>query len=235
MRETSGHNYDIQHTPCRPVAKVKVRTELVLLSQVEHAGLISLASRKLPLRTRCDCCSVYVVRAHGLAPSRRKVDLSSLKRSGREAAGGRGCAGGRRVLPDGRGGFTIATSVGGAGPRASQQQQAQRGANSKRPRGVGAGAGRIETTQAAAAAAAVAAIPGVYRGVGYSVNGKKNGRKGGGVAGVRGKKGPSQQQQQQEEGRVNVGAKTKGLSNGGAGGGRSLEELMSGGLAAVRR
>ena len=172
-------------------------------------------------------------------PSRRKVDLSSLKRNGREAAAGNGVAGGRRVIPDGRGGFTIATSAGGAGSKASEEQQPQRGANSsKRSRGVGADGGRFENTRAAATAA-VAAIPAVYREAGYSVDGKKNGGKGGGATGVRGKKGPykqqQQQQQQEQKGRVDVGAKTKGLSNGGAGSGRSLEELMSGGLAAVRR
>eukprot|EP00752_Nemacystus_decipiens_P002134 g2035.t1 len=164
---------------------------------------------------------------------RRKVDLSSLKSGDNEAGVDIGGGGGRRVIPNGHGGFTIATSAGGAGLRAPQQQQKQRGASSKRSRGVGAGGGQFETAEAAAAA--VAAIPSVYREAESSMNGNKSGGKVGGAAGVKGKKKFTQQQPQQQKGRVSGGAKAKGLSNAGAGGGRTLEELMSGGLAAVRR
>lgn len=161
-------------------------------------------------------------------PSRRKVDLSSLKRGGKQAGGG----GGRRVASDGRGGYTIATSNGGAGSRAPQQQKQQRETSSTHPQGVGAGGGRFQTTEAAAA---VSAIPAVYSEAGSPVTGKKKRGTGGGAPGVRGKKGPAQYQHLQQKGRANGGAKTKGLSNGEAGSSRSLEELMSGGLAAVRR
>lgn len=141
------------------------------------------------------------------------------------AAGGNSGGGGRRILPDGRGGFTIATSTGGAGSRAPQQQQ-QPEAGNKRSRGVGTRGGRFETT----GDAAVAAVPAIYREAGFLVDGKKkNVGKGGGAAGVRVKKGPAQKQQQQQNKRE------KGLSSVGAASNRSLEELMSGGLAAVRR
>lgn len=163
-------------------------------------------------------------------PSRGKVDLSSLKqnRGGNKAMGGRpgGDGGGRRVIPDGRGGFTIATTP-----------QAQDFNSNKRSRGFegGGGGGR-----GAAVAAVAAAIPAVYREAGFSVSnlpsGKKlSGGKGRGAVGMKGKKVPAQQQNWRGKGAT----KAKGLSNGGGGGGakeeRSLEDLMFGGLAAVRR
>lgn len=171
--------------------------------------------------------------------SRRKVDLSSLKQThaGTKAASGSGgSGGGRRVLPDGRGGFTIATTP-----------QPQIANNSKRSPGVKGGGGR-----GAAVATAAATIPAVYREAGFSVSvsnlplpsGKKrNGSsgRGRGAGGVKGKNGPAYQQQQQQNWRGKGATKAKGLSSGGGGGGggaqeeRSLEDLMFGGLAAVRR
>lgn len=185
--------------------------------------------------------------------SRRKVDLSALKRGGQAGGSGGGGAGGRRVISDGQGGFTIATRVlpsskgvdvargaqaAAAGPPEVQQQWA----TSKRPRGV---------AEAEAGAAATADIPEVYReAADFFGTGGGAGKKGkhGGKAGGKGKKGGAQQKQkkqlQQQNGRGKGGTvKTKGISNvsglagGGAGGGsgdRSLEDLMSGGLTGRR-
>lgn len=169
------------------------------------------------------------------------VDLSALKRGGQTVgSSGGGGGGGRRVISDGQGGFTIAT-------RTPQQLP---GTSNKRPRG-GVGGGRFEAAGAGAAGvAAAAAIPAVYReAAGFSSTdgdggaGKK-GKKGGKAGNVKGKKGSAKQQQQNGRGKGSI-VKTKGLlSNdggfasgrgGGGGGDRSLEDLMSGGLAACRR
>lgn len=193
------------------------------------------------------------------------MDLSSLKSGGTMAGGvapggrGGGSGGGRQIVADGLGGFAIATGaaaaaavpttaltplfdLSGEGPEMAsppeQQQQREWTNNNKRLR-VGGGGGRLGAAPVLPAAAAAAAdIPALYREAGAcGIAGKK--KKGGGGKGgaglANGKRGSSQNVQQPVRGNAKGGGKTKAVSNGGGAGERSLDELMSGGLAATRR
>ncbi|CAM9844447.1 unnamed protein product [Hapterophycus canaliculatus] len=200
---------------------------------------------------------------HGCCPSSRNVlDLSSLKRGGTKAGAGKsGGGGGRRIVTDGQGGFTIATTSTPprvydedfddfvAGP-AIVVSRKPRETGSKRLRGFGGALSDVATSSrgavvesaASAAEAAVAAtIPAVYLEAGLSSIPKKNVKAGGAQGGTKGKIAAGQQRQKgRGQGAGTAKALPKGDGSGGAGAGmrgvnRSLEELMSGGLAACRR
>ncbi|CAB1120240.1 unnamed protein product [Ectocarpus sp. CCAP 1310/34] len=171
----------------------------------------------------------------------------------------------RRIVADGLGGFTIATGpaaatavvpttvssggtplldLSGESPEMASppEQEQQRGwtNNNKRLRVVGGGGrlGAAPVLPSAAATTAAADIPALYREAEACViaGKKKKGGGGKGGAGVaNGKKSSSQNIQQPIRGSAKWGGKTMAVSNGGGGGERSLDELMSGGLAATRR